>query len=118
MAQRNTTSEILRGIGVLFLGHLALVVVSFILRYLLSIVPWQSVPLLSAVVSWAIPATWIAIALIGLSQLIYAVPLGIRFRRQRKFNAMKGVIIGAVITVLLNGGCFIWFLYALSVPYR
>lgn len=56
----------------------------------------------------------IALYGIGLSQLIYAIPLGLRFKKQRRFNAMKGVIIGAVITLFLNGSCFVLFLWAFS----
>jgi hypothetical protein len=44
---------------------------------------------------------------IGLSQLIYIVPIAIRFSKRRQWGRMKGVIIGAVATALLNGGCFL-----------
>ncbi|KAM3094719.1 hypothetical protein ACKFKG_15685 [Phormidesmis sp. 146-35] len=43
---------------------------------------------------------------IGLSQLIYIVPIAVRFARRQQWGRMKGVIIGAVITALLNGSCF------------
>ncbi|NEQ49978.1 MAG: hypothetical protein F6K11_07585 [Leptolyngbya sp. SIO3F4] len=42
-------------------------------------------------------------------QLLYAIPMIIRFRQRRKFGMMKGVIIGAFLTALVNGGCFIAF---------
>lgn len=42
-------------------------------------------------------------------QLLYAIPLILRFKRQRRFGKMKGVIIGATITALLNGACFLAF---------
>jgi uncharacterized membrane protein len=42
-----------------------------------------------------------------LSQLLYAVPLAIDLKRQGKIGQMKGVIIGAVITALIYGGCFL-----------
>lgn len=45
---------------------------------------------------------------IGITQLIYIIPVIIWLRRQRKWGLMKGVIIGAVLTVLLNGGCWLW----------
>ena len=54
---------------------------------------------------------------IGLSQLLYAIPLVMHFRRRRRFNTVKGVVIGAVITVLLNGGCFLFVLWELSRVY-
>ncbi|MBD0343625.1 MAG: hypothetical protein ICV63_02060 [Coleofasciculus sp. Co-bin14] len=50
------------------------------------------------------------IPFIGLVQLFYVVPIAIRRRNRQQWESMKGVIIGAVITVLLNGGCWLWFL--------
>jgi len=46
---------------------------------------------------------------IGITQLIYIIPLIIRLVRQRNWGLMKGVIIAAVLTALLNGGCWLWF---------
>jgi hypothetical protein len=43
-------------------------------------------------------------------QLLYVIPLVIRYRRQQKFARMKGVIIAAVVTALLNGACYLWLL--------
>lgn len=45
---------------------------------------------------------------IGITQLIYIIPLIIWLIRKRKWGLMKGVIIGAVLTLLLNGGCWLW----------
>ncbi|NEO88899.1 MAG: hypothetical protein F6K56_00890 [Moorea sp. SIO3G5] len=51
---------------------------------------------------------------IGISQLIYVIPLIIRLKQQQRFEVMKGVIIGAVLTALLNGGCWLFILSALQ----
>lgn len=40
-------------------------------------------------------------------QLLYVIPLIFRFRRRRRFAMMKGVIIGATLTALVNGACFV-----------
>ncbi len=45
---------------------------------------------------------------IGITQLIYIFPIMILLIRQRNWGVLKGVIIGAVITALLNGGCWLW----------
>jgi hypothetical protein len=45
---------------------------------------------------------------IGLLQLIYVIPRVLFLKRQARWAKMKGVIIGAVIVALLNGGC--WFI--------
>ncbi len=49
---------------------------------------------------------------ISITQLIYVIPVIIWLNRQRQFALKKGVIIGAVITALLNGGCYL----ILSLP--
>lgn len=49
-------------------------------------------------------------AAIGLAQLAYILPICIYLMRKRKWNWIKGIIIGACITALLNGGC--WLLIA------
>lgn len=115
MTQRNAKKEILKGIGILFLYHLGLAVVSWLLSFLwfflYSVVPF--LPLQKVLVHLG-AITRVAMFGIGLVQLFYAIPLGLKFKRQRRFNAMKGVIIGAVITVLLNGGCFVLLVWLIS----
>jgi hypothetical protein len=44
-----------------------------------------------------------------LIQLLYVIPITLWLRRRQRIGMMKGVIIGAVITALLNGGCFLLF---------
>ena len=48
---------------------------------------------------------------LGIVQLIYVIPAIFILRRQRNFTLVKGVIIGAVVTALLNGGCWL-FVYS------
>lgn len=42
-------------------------------------------------------------------QLLYVIPLVLRFRRRGAIGMMKGVILGAVLTALVNGICFLVF---------
>ncbi|HEY9671807.1 MAG TPA: hypothetical protein V6D11_10205 [Waterburya sp.] len=44
---------------------------------------------------------------IGVLQLLYVVPLILLFKRQQKWGMMKGMIIGAVLTALLNAVVFL-----------
>ncbi|MBD0311995.1 MAG: hypothetical protein ICV86_03660 [Microcoleus sp. T3-bin5] len=44
---------------------------------------------------------------LGIVQLIYVIPAIIVLRRRREFALLKGLIIGAVVTALLNGGCWL-----------
>lgn len=43
---------------------------------------------------------------LGVSQLLYVVPLGIWLKRKKRMAMVKGVTIGAVMTMLLTGLCF------------
>jgi hypothetical protein len=47
---------------------------------------------------------------ICLYQLLYVLPAIIWLKRQQRWGLMKGIIIGAVITALLSGPCFVSFL--------
>lgn len=51
---------------------------------------------------------------VGVTQLLYSVPLIIAFWRQQRFALMKGVIVGAAIVGFINFG-YLWFL---TVQYR
>lgn len=42
-------------------------------------------------------------------QLLYVIPVTLWLKRRRQYGLMKGVIIGAVISALLNGGCSLLF---------
>lgn len=44
---------------------------------------------------------------LGIVQLIYVIPAIIVLRRRREFALLKGLIVGAVVTALLNGGCWL-----------
>ncbi len=53
------------------------------------------------------PSLGIPILCIGLFQFLYVIPISFSLRRQQRWGLMKGVIIGAVLTALLNGGCWL-----------
>ncbi|HEY9599879.1 MAG TPA: hypothetical protein V6D33_19630 [Cyanophyceae cyanobacterium] len=44
---------------------------------------------------------------ISIFQLLYVIPTIIWLKRRQRWQLMKGVIICAVITALLNGGCWL-----------
>jgi hypothetical protein len=44
---------------------------------------------------------------ISITQLLYVIPVIIWLNRRRQFALKQGVIIGAIITALLNGGCYL-----------
>ena len=47
----------------------------------------------------------ISLIVLGLSQLVYVIPAIIIYRRKGRPGIVKGLIIGAAITLLLNGTC-------------
>jgi hypothetical protein len=50
---------------------------------------------------------FITIPIIGVVQLIYVIPRGFYLFNHQEKAKLKGFIIGAVITFLLNGGCWL-----------
>lgn len=98
MSQRNEIDAIFLGVLLVFGMHISAISIFFLLGNLL----------LSAI---NIDSTFLGIVLfgIGISQLIYVIPVIFWARSKQKWGLMKGVIIGAVITALLNGGCWIIF---------
>ena len=49
----------------------------------------------------------LSIAGISIVQLVYVLPAIFWLRRRQQFALMKGVIIGAVATALVNGSCYL-----------
>ena len=49
-------------------------------------------------------------ASIGLWQIVYVIPLIILMKKKQQWGLMKGVIICAVFTALLSGGCWVFFI--------
>jgi hypothetical protein len=77
---------------------IVLVVIFFILIFMLSgaNIPNENILIFS-------------LMFIGLSQLIYIIPIILILIRNKQYDIMKGVITGAILIALLNGGCFILF---------
>lgn len=96
MFPRNELKLILLGLGFLLLMHLLAVV---IFGYLIYANPREYL-------------LYFGIFAIGLVQFIYVVPMVVIAILKEKWAVMKGVIIGAVLTALLNGGC--WLIFAAS----
>jgi hypothetical protein len=102
MSQRNENGNILLGMLLLVGMHILLGLLICLILFIISVVPTP----ISGNYNW-LPLLFI-LAGIGISQLLYVVPVSLWLKSQRRFGLMKGVIIGAVITVLLNGGCWLF----------
>jgi hypothetical protein len=44
---------------------------------------------------------------IGIAQFVYVIPVGLIYWRSRRFEVIKGIAIGAILTILVNGACFL-----------
>jgi hypothetical protein len=100
MAQQNDKSEIFQGLLTLLLMHLLSAATIFLLGLMANY----------AFAGYAALYIWIyGGGGFFLVQLLYVIPLVLLLKRQGKIARMKGVIIGAVITALLNGACFLSF---------
>ncbi len=101
MSRRNETRNIALGILLLIGMHLALLLLISLALFILSVIPTP----FSSDYKW-LPLVFIPFG-IGISQLVYVIPVSLWLRQRRQFGLMKGVIIGAVITALLNGACWL-----------
>jgi Na+/proline symporter len=98
MSERKEWQDIIQGIGLSLFLNIAFFLGCGLLGSLLSPIP--GLGFLGSFFSLAIIG-------IGLSQLLYVIPIVISLKRQEKWGEMKGLIIGAVITFLLSGGCWL-----------
>lgn len=109
MSRRNEIGSIFLGILLLVGMHGAVFLLAGLILVIISLVPTP----ISSNYLW-IPLVLYPTAGIGLFQVLYVVPVCLLLKRRGRFGLMKGVIIGAVLTALLNGGCWL-FLYSARV---
>jgi len=62
--------------------------------------------LVFALIPTKVEVLFFPLAFIGLSQLVYIIPLIIYFHRNGKRRTIQGLIIGAAVVFLLNASCF------------
>lgn len=101
MAQRNDLTSLINGILLVLVMH---------------IIAIGAIVLLGLILPFFIKEPYISLAVylyagagFSLIQLIYVIPVALRLKRQERWGMMKGVIIGAVLTALLSGGCWLLF---------
>jgi hypothetical protein len=94
MQERNEIPQII-------LGSFCIIVINAVIWGIAFLLATRTYPS-----SFFIIGLWVAVG-IGLVQLIYVIPAIVLLRRRRQFALRKGVIIGAVLTALFNGGCFL-----------
>jgi hypothetical protein len=103
MSRRNETPKIILGILLLLAMHFVLFLLVCLTLFIVSAVPTP----ISSDYKWLL-VIFIPAGSIAIFQLIYVIPVSLWLKRKRQLGMMKGVIIGAVITALLNGGCWLF----------
>lgn len=99
MTAPNGPVNVLIGFLSVFAGHLLVVALMFAIAFITSQASLQFDALFTIF--------FFAFFGIGITQLLYVIPLILWTKRKGRFDTMKGVIVGAVITLLLNGSCFL-----------
>jgi hypothetical protein len=99
MSHRSQVIDILDGMVFLLICHLAYAVLVAVLVRLSLDSPWRVI----------LPLMLRSVLAIGLTQILYAVPLCLSLSRQDRPAVVKGVWIGVVLTLFLNGSCFALF---------
>ena len=103
MSRENSAAEVFSGIVLLFAFHVMALIAIFVVAYLGSfLVSLLGLNLYGLSYAWF----WLVFG-IGITQLLYVIPACIYYRRRRHFDLVKGIIVGAILTALLNGGCFL-----------
>lgn len=96
--RQRSLARVLLGVALLFACHavaaIALAAIFFSSRWL----GWYLVASLALG----------ALVLFGIAQVFYAMPLALWLQRKRRFSALKGVAIGAFITIVLNIGALFY----------
>lgn len=105
MATGKEIKEFLSGIALTFLFHLLVLTIGGTIFGLIGV--------LSSIGAGRYMSEMLGMAAlyfifgIGISQLLYIIPLTIWLRKKGRTLLANGVIVGAIITALLNGGCYV-----------
>jgi hypothetical protein len=91
------------------IGGILLVLASHMGFWLLTFAVFSTIFRSGNVIGTMIGSTIImANFILGITQLAYLIPIARYFGRRQRSTVVKGIAIGGVITILLNGSCYIW----------
>ena len=111
MSQRNEFRDIVKGIALLLVSHILAIVIESVLLFILTSISSTFSGAVASFLNMAVTVLLFGSFGIGITQWLYVTPLLIRLRRRERWALFKGVLIGALLTMLLNGGCFLWFFH-------
>jgi hypothetical protein len=91
------------------IGGILLVLASHMGFWLLTFAVFSTIFRSGNVIGTMIGSTIImANFILGITQLAYLIPIARYFGRRQRSAVVKGIAIGGVTTILLNGSCYIW----------
>ncbi len=100
MNQPNPNRDFIGGLLLVPALHIAFTVIWFGISALLTMV----FPFFNR--DYNVLLLFIPIAIIGITQIIYLIPAYIHFTRKQRPEVGKGIILGAIVTLLINGSRF------------
>jgi hypothetical protein len=100
MNQPNPNRDFIGGILLVPALHIAFTVIWFGISVLLTMV----FPFFNR--NYNVFLLFIPIVALSLTQIIYLIPAYIYFTRKQRHEVGKGILLGAIITLLINGACF------------
>jgi hypothetical protein len=100
MNQPNPNRDFIGGLLLVPLLHIAFTIVWFGIAVLLTMV----FPFFNR--NYNVFLLFIPIVALSLTQLIYLIPAYIHFARKQRPEVGKGITLGAIVTLLINGACF------------
>jgi hypothetical protein len=100
MNRPNPDRDFIGGLLLVPALHIAFTVIWFGISVLLTIV----FPFFNR--NYNVFLLFIPIATLSLTQIIYLIPAYIYFTRKQRPEVVKGISLGAIITLLINGACF------------
>jgi hypothetical protein len=100
MNQPNPNRDFIGGILLVPALHIAFTVIWFGISVLLTMV----FPFFNR--NYNVFLLFIPIVALSLTQIIYLIPAYIYFTRKQRPEVGKGITLGAIITLLINGACF------------
>ena len=100
MNQPNSNRDFIGGLLLVPVLHIAFTVIWFGISVLLTMV----FPFFNR--NYNVFLLFIPIAAFSLTQVIYLVPAYIYFIRKQRLEVCKGINIGGIVTLLINGACF------------
>jgi hypothetical protein len=96
----NPTRDFIGGLILVPLLHTAFTIIWFGISALLTI----AIPFFNRDYNFFL--LFIPIAALSLTQIIYLIPAYIYFARRQRLEVGKGILLGAIATLLINGACF------------